>query len=106
MVSIHLHHKHRQGCRSPSYYNARPAQQESEHLSKNSEPITKPDCDIESVRCCDVEGSRSDIFRAEVQNNLTGTLMASQSDCSTSVSEHVCTNLAHSLLSCSLELCV
>lgn len=74
--------------------------------AKNSEPVTKPDGNIECVRCCDVKESRSDIFLAEVQNNLTGTLMASQSDCSTSVSEHVCTNLAHSLLSCSLELCV
>lgn len=74
--------------------------------TKNSEPVTKPDCDIECARCCDVKESRSDIFLAEVQANLTGTLMASQSDCSTSVSEHVCTNLAHSLLSCSLELCV
>lgn len=72
----------------------------------NSEPFTKPDFDIECVRCCAVKESRSNIFLAEVQANLTGTLMASQSDCSTSVSEHVCTNLAHSLLSCSLELCV
>lgn len=74
--------------------------------AKNGEPVTKPDCAIECARCSDVKESRSDIFLAEVQANLTGTLMASQSDCSTSVSEHVCTNLAHSLLSCSLEQCV
>lgn len=33
--------------------------------------------------------------------NLTSTLMSSLSNCSTSVGEHVCTILAHSLLSCS-----
>lgn len=77
-------------------------------FDKNTEPVRGPDCDIaECVRCCDVKESRRDIFRAEVQANLTGTLMATQSDCSTSVSEHVCTNLAHSSLSCSFgTVCV
>lgn len=70
--------------------------------AKNAEPVTKLDCNIaECARCCDVKESRSDSFLAEVQANLTGTLMASRSDCSTSVSEHACTNWAHSLLSCS-----
>lgn len=50
--------------------------------------------------------STSDIFLAEEQANLTGTLIASLSNCPTSVCEPVCTNLAHSLLSCSsLTVC-
>lgn len=51
--------------------------------------------------------SRSDIFLAEVQAILTDTLMASLSNCPTSAGEHVCTNLAHSFMSCSsVTVCV
>lgn len=61
--------------------------------AKNAEPVTKPDCKIaECAKRCDAKESRSDSFLAEVQANLTGTLTASQGDCSTSVSERGCTN--------------
>ena len=50
---------------------------------------------------------RSEVFLAEVQATLTGTLMAGLSNCPTSVGERVCTNLVRSLLSCSsVAVCV
>lgn len=50
---------------------------------------------------------RTEIFLAEVQATLTGTLMASLSNSPTSVGECVRTNLAHFSLSCSsVAVCV
>lgn len=70
--------------------------------------------DTERVSNCDklnegqrVKERRSEIFLAEVQATLTGTLMVSLSNCPTGVGERVCSNLAHSLLSCSsVAVCV